>query len=68
MFFKVGLTKYGSTKIILGADCDNGNVAISGWLEKSNEEVIPFIKAYQKKGIQYVICTDIYKDGMLEGP
>lgn len=66
--FQGWINKYGSAKIILGADCDNGNVAISGWLEKSNEEVIPFIKAYQKKGIQYVICTDIYKDGMLEGP
>ena len=52
----------------MGADSDNGKIAISGWTEQSNEEVIPFIKAYQKKSIQYVICTDISKDGMLEGP
>tara|TARA_R110002050_G_scaffold300540_1_gene470413 strand:+ start:22664 stop:23398 length:735 start_codon:yes stop_codon:yes gene_type:complete len=62
------ISKYGSAKIILGADSDNGKVSISGWMEQSNEDVIPFIKGYQKKSIQYVICTDISKDGMLEGP
>jgi phosphoribosylformimino-5-aminoimidazole carboxamide ribotide isomerase len=46
----------------------NEKVAISGWLEESKEEVIPFIQGYQQEGIQYVICTDISKDGMLEGP
>ncbi|MGC1203815.1 MAG: 1-(5-phosphoribosyl)-5-[(5-phosphoribosylamino)methylideneamino]imidazole-4-carboxamide isomerase [Flavobacteriaceae bacterium] len=66
--FEGWISKYGSTKIILGADSDNGKVAISGWMEKSKEDVIPFIKAYQKKRIRYVICTDISKDGMLEGP
>ena len=66
--FEGWLTKYGSAKIILGADSDRGKVSISGWMEQSNEEVIPFIKAYQKKSIQYVICTDISKDGMLQGP
>lgn len=66
--FEGWISKYGSAKIILGADCDNGNISISGWQEQSNEEVIPFIKAYQKKSIQYVICTDISKDGMLQGP
>ncbi|APY12364.1 1-(5-phosphoribosyl)-5-[(5-phosphoribosylamino)methylideneamino]imidazole-4-carboxamide isomerase [Seonamhaeicola sp. S2-3] len=62
------INKYGSEKIILGADSNEGKIAISGWLEDSAEEVIPFIKAYQKKSISYVICTDIAKDGMLEGP
>jgi phosphoribosylformimino-5-aminoimidazole carboxamide ribotide isomerase len=66
--FEGWISKYGPTKIILGADSDNGKVSISGWMEQSKEEVIPFIKEYQKKGIQYVICTDISKDGMLEGP
>lgn len=61
------LNKYGSTKIILGADCKNERIAISGWQEESSLKVIPFIKGYQEKGIQYVICTDIAKDGMLEG-
>jgi len=43
-------------------------VAVSGWQEESNEELIPFIQGYQKQSIRYVICTDISKDGMLEGP
>jgi phosphoribosylformimino-5-aminoimidazole carboxamide ribotide isomerase len=66
--FEGWLDKYGGTKIILGADCKNEKIAISGWQEESSLEVIPFIKNYQKKSIQYVICTDISKDGMLEGP
>jgi phosphoribosylformimino-5-aminoimidazole carboxamide ribotide isomerase len=59
---------YGSNKIILGADANNEKIAISGWQEESNEELIPFIQNYQKEGVRYVICTDIAKDGMLEGP
>lgn len=59
---------YGADKIILGADALDEKVAVSGWQEESNEELIPFIQSYQHKGIQYVICTDISKDGMLEGP
>ena len=62
------LSKFGSDKIILGADAMDEKVAVSGWLEESKEELIPFIKGYQKEGISYVICTDICKDGMLEGP
>lgn len=66
--FKSWLQKYGAEKIILGADAMNEKVAISGWLEESKEDLIPFINSYQKKGVQNVICTDISKDGMLEGP
>ena len=66
--FQEWIAKYGSEKIILGADANDEKIAISGWLEASEEDVIPFIKKYQTKGIQYVICTDIAKDGMLEGP
>ena len=66
--FKIWIQQYGADKIILGADAMNEKVAISGWLEESKEEVIPFIQSYQQEGIQYVICTDISKDGMLEGP
>lgn len=62
------IAKYGTQKIILGADSKEGKIAINGWKEKSNEDIIPFIQGYQKKRIQYVICTDISKDGMLEGP
>lgn len=65
--FNGWISKYGSQKIILGADCNNENIAINGWQEESDLKVIPFIKAYQQQGIKYVICTDIAKDGMLEG-
>jgi len=66
--FEGWISKYGSSKIILGADCNNENIAISGWQEDSQIQVMPFIKGYQNKGINYVVCTDIAKDGMLEGP
>ncbi len=66
--FNEWIINYGADKIILGADANNEKVAISGWLEESKEELIPFIQNYQNKGIQYVISTDISKDGMLEGP
>lgn len=66
--FKTWLGKYGSEKIILGADANNEKVAINGWQEESQEELIPFIQNYISKGVEYVICTDISKDGMLEGP
>jgi len=66
--FEKWISEYGSDKIILGADAKDEKVAISGWLEDSNEDLVPFIQDYQSKGIQYVICTDIAKDGMLEGP
>jgi phosphoribosylformimino-5-aminoimidazole carboxamide ribotide isomerase len=66
--FNSWIEKYGSEKIILGADAKDEKIAINGWLEESNLELIPFIKSYQKQGVTYVICTDISKDGMLEGP
>jgi phosphoribosylformimino-5-aminoimidazole carboxamide ribotide isomerase len=66
--FEKWISEYGSDKIILGADAKDEKIAVSGWLEDSDEDLIPFIQDYQTKGIQYVICTDIAKDGMLEGP
>lgn len=62
------LEKYGSQKIILGADAKNGMIAISGWLEKTELPVVDFISAYFEKGIRKVISTDISRDGMLTGP
>ena len=62
------IQKYGAEKIILGADCENKKIKTSGWLEESDNDVIDFILQYQEKGIQSTICTDIAKDGMLEGP
>ncbi|MCL4140057.1 UNVERIFIED_CONTAM: hypothetical protein GTU68_015387 [Idotea baltica] len=66
--FEKWLNQFGSSKIILGADCINRKIATQGWLDNSNLDVIEFIQKYEKKGIQQVICTDINKDGMLEGP
>ncbi|WP_372802677.1 1-(5-phosphoribosyl)-5-[(5-phosphoribosylamino)methylideneamino]imidazole-4-carboxamide isomerase [Lutibacter sp.] len=66
--FKNWLQKFGSKKIILGADAINEKVTISGWLEESEESLVPFIQNYEKDGVSYVICTDISKDGMLQGP
>lgn len=66
--FKAWLAKYGPDKIILGADALNEKVAVSGWQEATGEELLPFITSYLRLGIRYVICTDISKDGMLQGP
>ncbi len=66
--FTSWIKTYSADKIILGADAMDEKVAVSGWQEESKEELLPFIQSYQEKGIQYVICTDISKDGMLEGP
>ncbi|MDT0552870.1 1-(5-phosphoribosyl)-5-[(5-phosphoribosylamino)methylideneamino]imidazole-4-carboxamide isomerase [Urechidicola vernalis] len=66
--FESWLEKYGSDKIILGADANNEKIAVGGWLEESDLELIPFVQDYQKKGVENVICTDISKDGMLQGP
>ncbi|MBK1896486.1 1-(5-phosphoribosyl)-5-[(5-phosphoribosylamino)methylideneamino]imidazole-4-carboxamide isomerase [Chryseobacterium paridis] len=62
------INAYGAEKIILGADCENRKIKTSGWLEESDKDVIDFILQYKNKGVQQVICTDISKDGMLEGP
>jgi phosphoribosylformimino-5-aminoimidazole carboxamide ribotide isomerase len=62
------LVEYGKDKIILGADTINTKIAIEGWFEESDQEIIPFIQQYENKGIKYVISTDISKDGMLQGP
>lgn len=62
------LQKYGSEKIILGADCKDRKIATNGWLESSGDDVVSFIQEYEKNGILYSIVTDIEKDGMLSGP
>ncbi len=59
--------RYGADKIILGADCNERKIATQGWLQHSETDVLEFITAYEKKGIEFVICTDIAKDGMLQG-
>lgn len=66
--FESWINKYGPDKIILGADVKNRKIAISGWQESTEVDVIEFIDNYRKLGIQYVICTDVAKDGLLQGP
>jgi len=66
--FESWIAKYGSEKIILGADAKDRKIAVGGWEETTSVDLIPFIKDYVSKGISYVICTDVAKDGLLQGP
>ena len=65
---KSWIDTYGSEKIILSADVKGEQIAIGGWLENSAISVFDLVADYLKKGIQYVTCTDISVDGMLQGP
>ena len=62
------INEFGAEKLILGADCLDRKIKTSGWLTDSDLDVLDFIQSYESKGIKEVICTDISKDGMLEGP
>lgn len=62
------LEKFGTEKIILGADAKDEMIAISGWQESTKVSVYDFIEEYLKKGIKYTISTDVAKDGLLQGP
>lgn len=62
------LIEFGDEKIILGADCSGRKVSACGWTEQSDNDIISFISGYRSKGVKYTICTDIDKDGMLQGP
>ena len=66
--FSQWISSYGAGKIILGADVKGEYIATDGWLETSDQSLFDFLAHYQTKGIQYTICTDISKDGMLQGP
>ena len=66
--FKAWIKTYGTEKIILGADAKDRKIAVGGWEETTSVDLIPFIKDYVEIGISYVICTDVAKDGLLQGP
>lgn len=66
--FSSWIDKYGADRIILGADVKDKKVAVTGWLEDTDNLLMPFVQSYYDKGIRKVICTDISKDGMLQGP
>ncbi|MGY6559210.1 MAG: 1-(5-phosphoribosyl)-5-[(5-phosphoribosylamino)methylideneamino]imidazole-4-carboxamide isomerase [Nitritalea sp.] len=65
---KSWLATQGGEKIILGADAKDRKIAVGGWEETTQLDVIDFIRGYQAAGAQYVICTDVAKDGLLQGP
>lgn len=62
------LVQYGAEKLILGADVKNGMISINGWKEDSAEQLLPFLKRYIDHGVKNVLCTEISKDGTLQGP
>jgi phosphoribosylformimino-5-aminoimidazole carboxamide ribotide isomerase len=67
LLFEKWLQRYGGEKVILGADVRNGKVTINGWEETTEIDVSAFIMSYLQRGVKYIICTDVSKDGMLEG-
>jgi phosphoribosylformimino-5-aminoimidazole carboxamide ribotide isomerase len=62
------LDRYGAERMILGADVRNGKVSINGWKEDSEEDLLPFLQKYVEAGVQHGLCTEISRDGTLEGP
>ncbi|NJK97255.1 MAG: 1-(5-phosphoribosyl)-5-[(5-phosphoribosylamino)methylideneamino]imidazole-4-carboxamide isomerase [Bacteroidales bacterium] len=64
---KKWIEEYGNDKIILGADVKNGMVAVAGWQQISDRSLSNFLNDYSHEGVKYVVCTDISKDGMLQG-
>ena len=62
------LDKYGADRMVLGADVRNGKISINGWKEDSAEDLLPFLKKYIDRGVKTVLCTEISKDGTLQGP
>lgn len=66
--FSEWLEKYGTERMILGADVRHGKISINGWKEDSSEDLLPFLKYYIDRGVKNVLCTEISKDGTLQGP
>jgi phosphoribosylformimino-5-aminoimidazole carboxamide ribotide isomerase len=60
--------QYGANKFLLGADVKEEKIAINGWLEKTDIDVYDFIRKYIEKGVQQIFCTDVSRDGKLQGP
>lgn len=66
--FESWIKRYGANRIILGADVRNHKIAINGWLDNTQSDIFEFLNYYMDKGITNVLCTDISKDGALQGP
>ncbi len=65
--FFAWLDEYGSEKFLLGADVKNGKIAINGWQTETDLEILPFLQNYFGRGVRQVFCTDVSKDGLLQG-
>ncbi len=65
-FLKKAIDKYGD-KIAVGVDVKDGFVAIKGWLENSSFTLYEFCEKMQQIGVKYLICTDISRDGAMNG-
>jgi len=65
--FETWIQTYGAERMILGADAKDGKIAVSGWMDVTNVDIFDFFAEYQKKQVKYVLCTDISRDGMLQG-
>jgi phosphoribosylformimino-5-aminoimidazole carboxamide ribotide isomerase len=68
MEFVKWLLQFGAERFLLGADVKDKKIAIHGWLETTDISIIDFIRLYIDKGVQQLFCTDVSKDGKLEGP
>jgi phosphoribosylformimino-5-aminoimidazole carboxamide ribotide isomerase len=62
------LAAYGAERFLLGADVKKEKIAIGGWLETTDRWVYDFIREYVERGVRQVFCTDVSKDGLLQGP
>lgn len=62
------LDRYGADRLILGADVRNGHISINGWKEDSDVELLPFLEKFVSAGVTSVLCTEISRDGTLQGP
>ncbi len=66
--FTTWLNAFGAERMVLGADVREGKVSVSGWQEDLNLGIEALIDTFQPHGLRQVICTDISRDGMLQGP
>lgn len=68
VLFETWIARYGASVFMLGADVFEEKIAVGGWIEKTNIDLYDFIESYIQKGVTQLFCTDIQKDGKLEGP
>jgi phosphoribosylformimino-5-aminoimidazole carboxamide ribotide isomerase len=68
LVFEEWLSRFGAQTFLLGADVYEEKIAIGGWIEKTNIDIIAFVQSYMNKGVSQIFCTDIQKDGKLQGP